>query len=256
MLLSANPLFADEYDLKFDEQTELKKDTTFSGTVYIKDNVSVPKGVTLTIKPGTVIKCENPGLCDDGNVNFSLSVEGTIIAIGTKDNPITFTSASKKEISSFGEIYLNESEGSAFENCTFQYSHWGLHIHDSKISIRNCTFKNTFGGIRFKGDLSAIGNQFINNDTSLRFWMGSPEITDNSFKDVGTAIFLREKVKGPVIRGNNFIGVKDYFIKLGEMQDADINIYDNNFGKADKKDLSNKLYDKEDDEYLGRIIIK
>jgi hypothetical protein len=246
-----------EYNIRFDEQTELTKDTEFSGSVYIKEKISVPKGITLTIKPGTVIEFENPGLCDDGNVDYSIVVEGGIFALGTGESPITFTSASSKEASAFGEVYINESEDSRFENCRFLYSHWALHIHDSNVTVKNCQFKDTFGGIRFKGDkITAIGNEFINNDTSLRFWMASPEISENSFKDVSTAIFIREKVKDPVINKNTFSGVKDYFIKFGELQEDDITIYDNDFGADNKSEISGKIYDKEDEDYLGTVFIK
>jgi hypothetical protein len=248
---------AQEYDIRFDEQTKLKKDTELSGTVYVKERLSVPKGVTLTIMPGTIIRFENPGLCDDGNVDHSIMVEGDIIAAGTREKPIIFTSVSNKEMSAFGEIYITESQNSLIENCRFRYSHWALHIHDSDITVKGCEFKDSFGGIRFKGDkITITGNEFINNDTSLRFWQANPKITKNKFKDVNTAIFIREKAKDPLIAENTFKGVKDYFIKLGELQQKDITVLDNDFGTVSTNEIDEKIFDKKHDEYLGKVLIK
>lgn len=262
LVFSANLIIAAEntsveYDIKYEESTELKKDTELSGTIYVKERLSVPKGVTLTIKPGTVLKFENPGLCDDGNVDYSVIVEGKIIAKGTSEEPIIFTSASNKEASAFGEVYITESKDSLFQNCSFQYSHWGLHVHDSDVTVRNCEFLDSFGGIRFKGDkLIITGNEFINNNTSLRFWQASPDITKNKFKNVDTAIFIREKSNDPLIAENIFEGIKDYFIKLGELQQKDITISSSDFGNVKQDYIKERIYDKKDDEYLGKVILK
>ena len=256
-LLTINIATASDYDFRYDDKTHINKDTLLSGRVYIKDSISVGKGVTLTIKPGTIIECENPGLCDDGNVNYSIMVEGTIVAKGTKEEPIIFTSASEKKPSAFGEIFISESENSLFKNCTFQFSHWGLHVHDSNVTVKNCVFENTFGGIRFKGDkLIILNNQFINNNTSLRFWQAAPDITSNTFKDVDTAIFIREKVKGPIIQSNKFIGVKSYFVKLGELQEEEITIIGSDFSTMDQHDIDSKIFDNKDEDYIGKVLIR
>ena len=253
------PLHAEDYTTRYDEETHLKNDTELSGTVYIKETLHVPKGITLIVAPGTVIRCEHPDFCDDGNVNFSIEVEGNIIAQGTPENPITFTSASDKYAyaSGFGEIYITESEYAVFDNVKFLYSHWGLHVHDSNVTVMNCEFKDVFGGIRFKGDKLIIKNSsFINNDTSLRFWQSAPEVTGNTFTNVKTALFIREKVVGPAIKRNDFSGVTDYCIKLGELQDMDITIHENNFGEISDDAIADKIFDHADEDYIGKVIIK
>ncbi len=248
---------AKDYDFYYEGQASLTKDTEFFGAVYIKEKLRVPKGVTLTIRAGTVIRFGHPGLSDDGNVDSSIIVEGRISAVGTRAAPIVFTSAQARQKSAFGEIYLSEAKDSTFEFCNFLYSHWGLHVHESNVTVRNCLFKETFGGIRFKGDtVTAINNEFVNSDVSFRFWQASPVIVDNRFVDVTTAIFAREQVKAPVITGNTFRGTKDYYIKLGELQEDDITLTGSDFGTTDKKEISAKIFDKEDEDYIGRVIIK
>jgi hypothetical protein len=67
-------------------------------SVYTLDNciVVVPAGVTLTVAPGAVIKSsEGSGGNGDngcGTYECSISVEGTLHAVGTASEPITFTS--------------------------------------------------------------------------------------------------------------------------------------------------------------------
>ncbi|MEL6109366.1 MAG: hypothetical protein AAFU85_25445, partial [Planctomycetota bacterium] len=60
----------------------LTGDDTWSGTIHVTGNVTVPDGVTLDVDPGTVVKF-NPG--------FWLTGEGSIQAIGDSANPIVFT---------------------------------------------------------------------------------------------------------------------------------------------------------------------
>ena len=50
---------------------------------YIKNTISVNKGVTLTIEPGVEMKF---------TTGAKLIIKGTLKAIGTEDDPISFTS--------------------------------------------------------------------------------------------------------------------------------------------------------------------
>lgn len=63
----------------------LSSDTTWTNDrVYIANNVIVDTGVTLTIQPGTVVKF---------NLDRAMVVKGALIADGTPESPIRFTSA-------------------------------------------------------------------------------------------------------------------------------------------------------------------
>lgn len=75
-----------------DQEFEITKDTTFKKGVYnLKGWVYVTNGVTITIEPGTIIK-------GDKDTKASLIIEkgAKIIAQGTKEAPIVFTSAQPK----------------------------------------------------------------------------------------------------------------------------------------------------------------
>lgn len=76
------------FTIQVENGVELKGMLTEDLTLYpnvhyiVTDNLAIPEGVTLTIKPGTVIKFKD---------NTKLVNEGHISAIGTPDSMITFT---------------------------------------------------------------------------------------------------------------------------------------------------------------------
>lgn len=86
-----------EHDLcgSIDHDTTIGPDCA---SVYMLDHctVDVPSGVTLTIAPGTAIKAEGRGGGEQGFCGSSIycliSVQGTLDAVGTEAEPITFTS--------------------------------------------------------------------------------------------------------------------------------------------------------------------
>ena len=62
----------------------------------IDNEFDVPSDVTLTIAPGTVVKGQGPGSgCTNCN---GITVEGTLDAVGTTSNPITFTSINDNSV--------------------------------------------------------------------------------------------------------------------------------------------------------------
>ncbi len=64
--------------------TLTSSETWTNNTVHILDcNLVVPTGLTLTINPGTIIKTKP---------NYGITVQGTLNATGTAQQPITFTS--------------------------------------------------------------------------------------------------------------------------------------------------------------------
>ncbi len=70
---------------------EITTDTTWTltGCPYLLQNVSVREGITLTIEPGVVLKGRKDGLY---GINSRLLVYGSLVADGTPEAPIVFTS--------------------------------------------------------------------------------------------------------------------------------------------------------------------
>jgi hypothetical protein len=72
-------------DIQVPVQGAITQNTTWSNSIRIVNNVTVQSGVTLTILANTKVFVEN---------GKALTVNGTLNAIGTSSQPITFTSSS------------------------------------------------------------------------------------------------------------------------------------------------------------------
>ena len=72
--------------------------TSFAWEIAGYATVDVPGGVTLTVEPGAVIKSSTGGGPVCGSYECSISVEGTLDAVGTEAEPITFTSINDNAI--------------------------------------------------------------------------------------------------------------------------------------------------------------
>ncbi len=125
--------------------TIISTDTTWNITnspYNFTGNVLVKNGVTLTIDPCVVVKF--------GTNNY-LQVEGKLIAEGTKNNMITFTS-NKANPSAWDWEYIkfmsNADNGSSFKFCRVEYSYKGIWADNSKPgalpNITNCHFDNNY----------------------------------------------------------------------------------------------------------------
>ncbi len=139
----------------------------------------VDAGATLTILPGVQVLCTG---ADKNNINnFMWSgynqplakmiiVNGTINAIGTPDNPITFDKYQDDVDYRWGGIYMSSAaQVSSFEYCEFRNAffcdyipgEWSLAATDfdnGVINVRSCTFKN---------NLNAIHTGFLQDDILL-----------------------------------------------------------------------------------------
>ena len=92
-------------------------------TVFVSCDVTVPNGQQLTIEPGTTVLFEG---------YFSLHVQGSLLALGSADQPILF---SKTDTTGFANFHTTEggwnglrfeqtpatNDSSVFENCLFYF---------------------------------------------------------------------------------------------------------------------------------------
>ena len=83
----------------FEGNSILEQDTVFTEEIKIRGNLLIPRGISLTIKPGvkiTFLKSDEPG---------RLTVRGQLICEGEPDQPISFSSELNLKGSWYG-IYL------------------------------------------------------------------------------------------------------------------------------------------------------
>jgi parallel beta-helix repeat protein len=121
-----------------DVDSDITSSTTWkpSGSpFYIKTNVIVRDGVTLTIDPGVEVKF-------NGKFYLECGATGRILALGTVDNPINFTSNSDTPTSS-DWMHLGTGSGGKLENCLIMHATVAVKVNNggtvSDCTIRGCT---------------------------------------------------------------------------------------------------------------------
>jgi hypothetical protein len=175
---------------------------TLAGSPYIvTQNILVNAGVTLTIEPGVTVKL---------NATLDMIIDGKLVARGTKDNMITFTSSSPNPSTTdyWGAIRFNQSspvatfdangnylEGSILEYCIAEYgSQYGnghqqlevFYADETSPFINFCIVRNCmYGGIHINN-----GNyQIINPNTGKIIYkhpdLKTTRITNNTLNDSG-----------------------------------------------------------------------
>jgi parallel beta-helix repeat protein len=142
----------------------ISSNTTWENCKWITGNVTVNSGVALTISPGTYL------FFDD---DTRLTVNGTLIAQGSSDNPIVFTSSN--ETPSSGDWYGIRFEDSSvdasciIDYCDIRNADFGVYCYYSKPKIQNSNFEdNTRALYLFNADNIVIkGCQLIDNSYGI-----------------------------------------------------------------------------------------
>jgi hypothetical protein len=188
-------------------------DTTTTWTyphVYLIRAWDFYVSATLTIEPGVIVKF-HPG---DGP-ELTLSGSGVLVAEGTADRPIVFTSykddahggdtngdgnATMPAPADWGQINTNATQGSTFGHCHFYYGGSGsylgvLRLPDSRATVTDSVFAHNTGGPFgdfFYGALDAndtetgtviAGNTFFDNALPLSIDITFSLDDSNTFHD-------------------------------------------------------------------------
>lgn len=163
----------DLYDRGYEMSGTIFKDTTLEGTdlpIILRGGITVDSGKTLTILPGTVIKL-------GGNGHGAIYVNGgRLIAEGTKEKPIYFTSG--KDDTLFGDTNgdgTNTTPGP--RNWNALYFENGSEVSFDHVVVR-------YGGYNYNGEyLPGIWTAIYDRGANFN-------ITNSLFeKNYGTAIY-------------------------------------------------------------------
>jgi hypothetical protein len=160
---------------------DITENTTWeaSCTYYVDRDIDVTNDAILTIEPGTVIKFAQ-GM--ELTISDAGSSTGNIVAVGTKDQIILFTSqAQTPSKGDWDGIWLYTGcNASKFEYCKVEYAgdyKWGsgsgaiTSNYANNTAIDYCTFENNDDyGVRIYQNRSALSsftnNEFIDNTTN------------------------------------------------------------------------------------------
>ena len=146
------------------------------GTVYVN--------AQLTIKPGSIIVFHE-------DAQLYVRNEGTIVAEGTAEKPITFRAREKG--ADWQRIYIYSSAGksSKFAYCNISGAETGIYVDNNKVSIDNCVIKDcSVYGVHLNG--SEFGS-FTGNTISdceeypvvIPFLQANAVTSDNEISGIG-----------------------------------------------------------------------
>jgi TonB family protein len=132
----------------------LTADTRWFGEIRVKGDVTVPKGVTLTIDPGTRITIDaKSDAIKSGKdpKHIEITVLGKIVANGTtNEGRIVFTSnASQPQMYDwYGIVIKNMKDNSLLKHCVIEYGYKGITCYGSSPEIIGCEIRyNQYAGI-------------------------------------------------------------------------------------------------------------
>jgi len=117
---------------------ELAEDEIWSGEVSVEGELIIPRGISVTVMPGTIVRFK-PGTSPPGRI----VIYGSLYAQGNPDRPILFTSASPspREGDWEGLIFTPEGMGSALRSCIFQ-NYTRIYIGSDNVRIDDCSFSH------------------------------------------------------------------------------------------------------------------
>ena len=216
-----------------------------NATYFILDNINVYTGgyyysgspSRLTISPGCTLKFAEGKRMQISHQDGSYYYFGELNAIGTEDQPITFTSMNG-EIGGWNGIYFHDysdntaNQESVLKHCIMENGNeYNLHLSSTSQPsiIENCTFQNANGyGVYFYGSSPSVSHCVIRDNGTHGIYLNnnsnpivgrSPENANNIYNNNGYAVYQN---------GTNNIDMSyNFWGEIGSKAIDDNLIYDN-----------------------------
>ncbi len=173
--------------------------TLVDSPFVVSNNVTVDSGATLTIEPGVEVRFGG---------DFSLIVNGRLIANGAKDKMIRFTSNNPTPAAGYwGTIIFSGSQSSSLTYCTIEYGKNGTTLEAGTLTLKNSLVKSSSdNGIVINGGNAVIENSEITDNQLNGIYIAGGNqvsITSNVIESNGNGIELtRDLITGLNIRQN------------------------------------------------------
>ena len=145
--------------------------TLVDSPFVVSKNITVCSSATLTIEPEVEVKFGGA---------FSLIVEGRLVADGTEDKMITFTSNRyEPEAGDWGIIEFNGTDSSSLMHCIIEYGTNGITVENGTVNIQNSrvSFNSENGIMITNGSVTVKDNKIANNTMSGMYIAGGNQVT-------------------------------------------------------------------------------
>lgn len=137
------------------EGVDITSDTVWEGTVRLTGEVRVHEEATLLIQPGTTLRFSE-AKDGDGKPKSRLMVLGTLIAQGTPEEPILFTSAAANPArGDWGGVVFERANASPnrLRHCVIEYAAEGIRGAYSFLLLEDSELRNNETGLTAQRDL-------------------------------------------------------------------------------------------------------
>ncbi|MFX1347014.1 MAG: right-handed parallel beta-helix repeat-containing protein, partial [Promethearchaeota archaeon] len=144
----------------------ISNNETWSGNILVTKSITILKGATLTISPGTIIKFKHYRGYKEPHLRLSLFVLGTIKALGASDQQIWFTSDAEPPINGdWDGIYMNGTASSVFNYTIIEYGLVGVVQFHSESIVANSIVRwvNTEGLYAEYSTVDYVNNTLYGN---------------------------------------------------------------------------------------------
>jgi parallel beta-helix repeat protein len=182
-------------------------------------HLTVAQGATLTIEPGAIVKFEQGGY---------LHVDGSLVADGTADQPIIFTSvkddiaggdtngdgnATSPAPGDWQYLGFDPTSSGMLDQVVVRYAQTGIRSYSPDLAVSHSTVTQcSQGGIFIYSGSSTITGNTISNNGSHGIYVDSttsPVITENTISgNADWAICLRNPNATKYVSGNTISGPK------------------------------------------------
>jgi parallel beta-helix repeat protein len=200
--------------LHYQGENSLYQDTVWDGEVLIDGILTVAMGATLEIRPGTVIRFTRFDSNSDQIGEHEIFIQGRLLARGTAEQPIIFTSAEEHpKVADWGAVnmMMSEFEPNIIEYCRVEYGYRGFHAHFSKAELRHSRFRFNQRGAQFQeSDVVIDSCLFAGNFNGLQFRDSTVLLKDSEIRNNNwgvRALFVDLKVIDTKIENNRINGI-------------------------------------------------
>ena len=130
----------------------ISQDTTWEGDVRVEDHIVVGSGVTLRVMPGTRVKFQHYRGYREPDRRLGMAILGTLIAEGTAEDPIYFTSDAPDPCNGdWSMIRLENSTHCVLRYCVFEFGQQGINVWQGSPVVSHCVFRwHNWEGIYFE----------------------------------------------------------------------------------------------------------
>ena len=156
----------------------LTKDTIWQGEIKLNEDVLVPKGITLTIRPATKIKVAAAESTKTDPEYLSplteITIRGTLMVEGNDQTPVEF-SGQESRVGSWAGITIDQ--GSAImHSFSVKNAENAVHVLDGNLQMQGATLKNNRYGLVLQGnktDATQQNSLITDNDYGLLTLQGA-----------------------------------------------------------------------------------